>query len=138
MKRNIFLREYDAMHPIYCHYTRRNNVNYFGQKSMAKKRHIKWDFTFYEWIEWWVNTGHFHERGVKNNQYQMCRYNDVGDYSITNVYCDTGSNNKKKQLNKKSCIFLNVEYKSISDAIKASGLSRPEFYRKHIHGVNNE
>jgi len=86
---------YDANHKYYQHYTKKNNVNYHGQKSMAKKRNVPWKFTFESWITWWEDTGHFHERGVKNNQYQMCRVNDTGDYSPENVYCDLGSNNKQ-------------------------------------------
>ncbi len=92
------MKLYDANHPVYSHYTHRNNVNYAGQKSMAKKRNVDWQFDFYTWIEWWVSTGHFHERGVGNNNYQMCRINDTGPYSITNVYCDTGKNNKKDSI----------------------------------------
>ena len=51
------------------------------------------------WIVWWINTGHFDERGVKNHQYQMCRINDIGPYSWDNVYCDTGKNNKEDYWN---------------------------------------
>jgi len=93
IKRYAFLKDYDASHPIFQYYTTKNSVNYHGQKSMAKKRGIDWEFTLYGWIEWWVNSGHFHERGVGNNGYQMCRFNDVGEYSPTNTYCATGYEN---------------------------------------------
>ena len=86
---------YDANHKYYQHYTKRNNVNYHGQKCMAGKRNVPWDFTFESWIKWWEDTGHFHERGVNNHEYQMCRVNDTGPYSPDNVYCDLGSNNKR-------------------------------------------
>jgi len=92
----------DPTHPIYKHFTNINIVNYNGQKSMALKRGLEWKFDFLTWIVWWIQTGHFDERGVKNHQYQMCRYNDIGPYSWDNVYCDTGENNKEDywQLNR--------------------------------------
>jgi hypothetical protein len=86
---------YDANHHYYQHYTKKNSVNYHGQRSMALKRNVEWNFTFDSWIKWWIDTGHFLNRGVRNNQYQMCRYNDTGAYSPDNVYCDLGSNNKQ-------------------------------------------
>lgn len=90
----LYLGKYDATHPVFKHYTRKNAVNFYGQKSMAKKRKIVFNFTFDEWINWWLNTGHFHERGVHNDKYQMCRYDDSGPYEPSNVYCDLGMNNK--------------------------------------------
>ena len=81
-------------HPIYKHFTNINVVNYNAQKSMALKRGLEWNFDFLTWTVWWISTGHFDERGVKNDQYQMCRINDIGPYSWDNVYCDTGKNNK--------------------------------------------
>jgi len=94
MSQNPYLRNYDATHPVFQHYTRKNAVNFYAQKSMAKKRKITWNFTFDEWILWWLNTGHFQDRGVHNYKYQMCRYDDNGPYEPSNVYCDTGKNNK--------------------------------------------
>lgn len=107
--RNYFLPQYIADHPIYSQYTRKNQVNYNGQKSMAKKRNIDWQFTFYEWIVWWVNTGRFNNRGVENDQYQMCRINDSGPYAPTNVYCDTAINNKYAKYKNPPIIATNIK-----------------------------
>lgn len=134
----VYMREYDQSHPIFKHYTRRNNVNYNGQKSMAKKRGIQWEFTFHEWILWWLATGHFDERGVNNHQYQMCRYNDEGPYSPTNTYCSTGYEHKQLTVAfgkpRIPIVYNGVQYRSISDAIKASNMSRPQFYKTVVRG----
>jgi len=77
------------------HYTSKNRLNYSAQKSMAIKRGVGWEFnSFEEWLLWWLQTGKFDQRGVNNEDYQMCRINDTGPYRWNNVYCDTGKNNK--------------------------------------------
>jgi hypothetical protein len=85
---------YDPDHPIFKHFTHYNGVNFHGQKSMALKRGIEFKFDFLSWIVWWIQTGHFDQRGVGNDDYQMCRKGDIGPYNWDNVYCDTGKNNK--------------------------------------------
>lgn len=66
---------------------------YISQKSKSKKRNIGFNLTFVEWIDWWVETGHYHDRGRGKDKYVMCRYGDLGDYSLDNIYCDLNSNN---------------------------------------------
>lgn len=85
---------YDAAHPVYKYFTRKNLVNYHGQKSMALKRGLKFELDFLSWVVWWISTGHFDERGVYNYNYQMCRKGDTGDYTWDNIYCATGEENK--------------------------------------------
>jgi hypothetical protein len=62
---------------------------YTRSKSDAKRRGIQFEFTFDEWKTWWLETGKWDKRGRKAGCFQMCRTNDVGPYSLTNVYCDT-------------------------------------------------
>lgn len=64
-------------------------VKFRGQKGMAKKRGIGFYFSFDEWINWWLATGHWHERGVGKGKYVMSRRNDSGDYTTENVFCQT-------------------------------------------------
>ena len=130
--RNIYLPNYDASHPIFQHYTRKNQINYYGQKSMALKRKIEWKFTFYNWIKWWEQTGHFDKRGVKNNQYQMCRYNDLGPYSPDNVYCDLGFNNKRQGAKKRERIIVldGITYQSVTQASKILKICRKTIYKR--------
>jgi hypothetical protein len=62
---------------------------YTRSKSDAKRRGIEFEFTFDEWKTWWLDTGKWELRGRKAGCFQMCRTNDVGPYSLANVYCDT-------------------------------------------------
>ncbi len=62
---------------------------YTRSKSDAKRRGIEFEFTFDEWKTWWFDTGKWELRGRKAGCFQMCRTNDVGPYSLANVYCDT-------------------------------------------------
>lgn len=66
---------------------------YRSQKSKSKKRNIGFHLTFDEWLDWWLNTGHYHDRGRGKEKYVMCRYGDMGDYSLDNIYCDKSCNN---------------------------------------------
>jgi hypothetical protein len=91
-----FKKKYNPDCSFYKHFTDRNKMNYAGQKSQALKRDIGWEFTgFEEWLVWWLGTGKFDQRGVTNEAYQMCRYNDTGSYRPDNVYCATGKENKE-------------------------------------------
>jgi hypothetical protein len=39
-----------------------------------------------EWLDMWITSGHYHERGVKRDQYVMARKGpDIGPYSVDNV-----------------------------------------------------
>lgn len=59
----------------------------------AKERGVVWNLTFEEWHQWWIDSGHYHERGRLGHQYCMCRINDEGAYQLDNIYCDTSSKN---------------------------------------------
>lgn len=85
---------YDSKHPLFKHFTNTNFMNFHGQKSSAKKRGIEFEFDFLSWLVWWLSTGKFDQRGVFNHNYQMCRIGDQGPYSVDNVYCATGKENK--------------------------------------------
>lgn len=66
---------------------------YSRQKSNAKRRGIKWKFTFSEWRCKWEESGKWEQRGRRQDQYVMCRYNDEGEYSYYNTKIDTAKNN---------------------------------------------
>lgn len=71
--------------------------SYHFQKSRAiNSRNIEWHLTFDEWINWWLSTGHWHERGKGSNKYVMSRFNDVGPYALNNIYCQTDGNNSRE------------------------------------------
>lgn len=121
-------RLYDPNHPVYKHFTRVNQVNYQGQKFAAKKRGITFELDFISWVVWWIQTGHFDERGVHNHEYQMCRKGDIGPYSWDNIYCDTGENNKKV-ITRAPVIVNGVTYSTQEDAATALGVARSTISR---------
>lgn len=100
-------RNYNADDEFFKHFNKKNMVSYNAQKSMAFKRGINWEFnSFEEWLSWWMQTGKFDQRGVTNDGYQMCRYNDDGPYKWNNVYCATGKQNKQDVLTKRLTLEL--------------------------------
>lgn len=56
-----------------------------------------WQLTFEEWWKIWQNSGHWEERGVGLDKYQMCRYGDIGPYSKDNVYIAKQKDNLRHQ-----------------------------------------
>lgn len=63
---------------------------YSFQKSRAiNSRGIEFNLTFDEWLNWWLQTGHWHERGHGSGKYVMSRFNDIGPYSLDNIFCQT-------------------------------------------------
>ena len=73
----------------------------FGwQRSSAKKRGILWQLTFEQWYHWWLSNGidkNLDQQPMHANKLCMCRYNDSGAYTLSNIYCDTNSNNVRTQ-----------------------------------------
>lgn len=68
---------------------RRARKKYGAQKSMAKRRGIDWNFTFDSWMKWWLDSGHWYERGQGLGKYVMARKGDVGPYSPDNCFATT-------------------------------------------------
>ena len=55
------------------------------QRSEAKRRGILFLLTFEEWLSFWQESGHLHERGRRRGQYCMARFGDIGPYVLGNV-----------------------------------------------------
>jgi hypothetical protein len=72
---------------------------YHTQKNSALKRKdrngdpIEWLFTFETWLEIWLKSGHWHQRGCRRGQYVMARFGDVGPYAPWNVEIKTVGEN---------------------------------------------
>ena len=66
---------------------------YRVHKAKAKHRGIDFNFTFEEWKDIWINSGHWHDRGWGANKYCMSRYNDIGPYEVGNVFIQTNGEN---------------------------------------------
>jgi hypothetical protein len=72
---------------------------YHTQKSHALNRKdrngdpIEWLFTFDEWIDLWLKSGKWSQRGNRRGQYVMARIGDVGPYAPWNVEIKLHSEN---------------------------------------------
>lgn len=56
-------------------------------RTNARMRGIEFKLTFEEWFCWWMDTGHYMERGNKRGQYVMGRIGDKGAYELGNIVC---------------------------------------------------
>ena len=68
---------------------------YDDQRRHAESRDIPWVFDYSDWLEMWLISGKWHDRGRESGQYCMCRYGDVGPYSKNNCYIDLTDNNQQ-------------------------------------------
>lgn len=70
---------------------------------------IEMKLTFNEWLKIWIDSGHWHERGVHKGQYCMSRINDIGHYELGNIEIKLHSDN---------CIEGNVGRKHTPETLK--------------------
>jgi hypothetical protein len=115
--------------------------SYAGHRWKANKRGIPFLLTFEEWNNWWLSNG------IDKNQKQppmsgatlcMCRFGDVGPYSLTNIYCDTISNNVKHGRKNKTYIGTGAkgrpfmtpdgEFPSFRSACKFYNINKSSLY----------
>ena len=69
-------------------------AKWFAQRQNARHRGIEFDFPFEQWLDFWINSGHWTKRGVQlPDQYVMCRIGDTGPYRIDNVVIKTNRDN---------------------------------------------
>ena len=72
------------------------NTKFAAQRIAAIKRGIEFLLTFDEWYNWWLSTGHWHERGRRSHEYCMARKGDIGPYALDNIECVTNEINCKQ------------------------------------------
>lgn len=68
---------------------------YSEHKDNARRRGIPFTLTFDEWLKMWVESGHYYERGFKNGQYVMSRFEDKGPYTIGNISIILAEENRR-------------------------------------------
>lgn len=66
---------------------------YRGQKSHSKTRGIDFNLSFDEWLNIWLKSGHWEQRGRGKGTYVMSRVGDTGPYEIGNVFIQTNYDN---------------------------------------------
>jgi hypothetical protein len=68
-------------------------LQFYAQKSNAKKRGIEWQFTFEEWIAFWGDD--INKRGTGHDRLCMQRFHDKGPYHPLNVKKGYARDNRK-------------------------------------------
>ena len=68
---------------------------YDGHKKCAKRRGIPFLLTFDKWLDLWISSGHWEERGRGKDKYCMSRIGDLGAYVAGNVFIQTNSQNTR-------------------------------------------
>ena len=69
---------------------------YVVHKVGAQMRGIDFCFSFNEWLQFWLDSKHWYERGNKKGQYCMSRYNDEGPYRADNVFIQLHGENSRQ------------------------------------------
>ena len=91
-------------------YTKDARLKYTVQKYNAlNRRNIGWEFTFEEWLQVWLNSCHWNNRGRETGQYVMARFNDSGPYSKDNVEIITTADNVKAATNRAKTSYNKVQ-----------------------------
>lgn len=68
---------------------------YDDHRRHALDRGIGWQISYEEWLELWLESGKWPQRGKVKGKYQMCRYGDTGPYNIKNCYIGTVEQNQE-------------------------------------------
>jgi hypothetical protein len=82
--------------------TNKDRRDYSNHKSGTRgrtDRHgnpIAFNISLEEWVNWWHETGHYHERGPRKDQYVMARIGDLGNYELGNIECKTQAENARE------------------------------------------
>lgn len=61
----------------------------------AKCRGIDFLISFEDWLDLWISSGHWEQRGRNKGQYCMSRVGDIGPYQVGNVFIQSNSQNSK-------------------------------------------
>jgi hypothetical protein len=70
---------------------------YSNQQRQAIARSIDWLFTYESWLEAWLVSNKWAERGKALSSYCMCRYGDKGPYSPRNCFIGTVEDNLRER-----------------------------------------
>lgn len=88
----------------------------------VNRRSLDWQLSYDEWLKIWQDSGHLHERGKGIGCYNMCRVNDIGPYSVDNVFIgkheDNANHNNHAKKNK-AVIVDGVYYPSKRIALES-------------------
>ena len=67
---------------------------YHRHKCVAKQRKVPFELSYNEWITIWLESGKYDMMGSGKGKFCMSRYNDIGPYSIDNVFIQLHTDNQ--------------------------------------------
>lgn len=121
---------------------------YDDQRRHAADRGIPFLIAYSEWLEMWLESGHWFNRGKTKGSHQMCRYGDTGSYTKKNCYIGTVEQNQedKSKIDIKKVQEIIFEYLSTNKTqyevakefgVDQSYVSRLVNTRRRKHGQNH-
>ena len=99
-------------------------MNTLKQRFQTQKWHavnnrgIEWNLTFEEWLDIWGDK--ITQRGRGTGKYNMCRINDIGPYSIDNVFIDLHEDNANNGNHKSKMRKVKIHGKTYNSIVEAS------------------
>ena len=64
-----------------------------GAKYARLCQKIEFKLTFKQWLDIWLSSGNWHQRGKSQGCYVMSRINDLGHYEVGNVFIQRQEDN---------------------------------------------
>lgn len=107
-----------------AHKVKRPRDAFREHRASAKQRGIPFLISYEQWLELWLESGHWHERGPRKGQYCMARPGDVGPYAKTNVMIITHAENIR-QANSARTYVPHTEATRASISRSLTGQKRP-------------
>ncbi len=108
---------------------------YVHQRQAAKKRGIAWQITFSEWLDVWVMSGHWAERGVGRAKYVMARHGDEGPYAVANVSIQLATQNSRDGIKKSHATMAAEGWAKQSRIGRGRGWTYRDRGRRHYQVV---
>lgn len=113
-------------------YFRDARVAYSDQRKSAIKRGVGWQFTYEDWVAWWMKhlgQNWFEKRGHKTGQYVMARNGDAGPYAEWNIRCALVEENHNDYNYSKPSQLGKPHRKRLSDAVVVNVYTMNGTYR---------
>lgn len=125
---------------------------FYEHRQNARRRNIEFNLTYDEWMNIWIQSGYWEQRGRAKGKYVMCRNNDIGPYAVGNVYIglmevnagEARSGDKSNKIHVEKIRQALLGKKKTNTAIKNNSIAqlhRPKYNCPHcdkiISGMGN-
>lgn len=111
-----------------------------GERLDVNGNVILFKLSFEDWIDIWLTSGHWFERGRNAGQYCMSRINDIGHYEVGNVFIqlhaqNTRDANKNYSHERRVETATRPEVRLKNSLAQLEAQNRPETQRKKALGM---